>query len=73
MNTWFIALPLWCAVGFAMAEGVEMDGAANQTPTATAQSQMTKPKHPPRGDLRYCLDLKTNKAIIRCSEKKPKK
>ena len=73
MKTWFISLPLMCVVGIAMAEGVEVDGTASQTAAATAQMQMAKPKHPPRGDLRYCLDLKTNEAIIRCSEKKPKK
>jgi hypothetical protein len=71
MKTWFISLPLMGMVGVAMAEGVEMDGTANQT--VAAQKQMAKPKHPPRGDLRYCLDLKTNEAIIRCAEKKPKK
>ncbi len=73
MKTWFITLPLMCGVGIALAAGVEMDGTANPTAAAPAQKQMAKPKHPPRGDLRYCLDLKTNKAIIRCAEKKPKK
>jgi hypothetical protein len=73
MKIWFITLPLLCAAGFAMAEGAETDAAANQTATATAPDQMVKPKHPPRGDLRHCLDLKTNEAIIRCSERKPKK
>ena len=73
MKTWFIALPLVCGVGVAMAESVERDGAAHRTAAAPAQKQMAKPKHPPRGDLRYCLDLKTNEAIIRCAEKKPKK
>ena len=62
-----------CGVGIALAAGVEMDGTANPTAAAPAQKQMAKPKHPPRGDLRYCLDLKTNETIIRCAEKKPKK
>lgn len=29
-------------------------------------------KSMPRGDMRRCLDLKTNKEIIRCSERKKK-
>jgi len=73
MKTWFISLPLMCVAGVAMAEGPEMEGTANQTAAPPAQKQTVKPKHPPRGDLRYCLDLKTNEAIIRCAEKKPKK
>jgi hypothetical protein len=73
MKTWFISLPLVCVVGVAMAEGVAKDGTENQTASATAQTKLVKPKHPPRGDLRYCLDLKSNEAIIRCSEKKPGK
>ena len=51
-----------------MAEGVATKATANQTQTPAGQSQIAKPKHPPRGDLRYCLELKTNEAIIRCSE-----
>lgn len=73
MKTWFISLPLVCGVGVAMAEGVETDGTASQTAASPAQKQTIKPKHPARGDLRHCLDLKTNEAIIRCAEKKPKK
>ena len=72
MKARFFFLPLMCVVGGAMADGVEMDDAANKTASPTSQKHMAKPKHPPKGDLRYCLDLKTNEAIIRCSEKKPK-
>jgi len=32
-----------------------------------------KARHLPKGDLRQCLELKDNKAIIACSEKRPKK
>ncbi len=73
MKTWFISLPLVCMVGIAFAEGGEMDSAAGQAAPAAAKTQMAKPKHPPRGDLRYCLALKTNEAIIRCTEKKHRK
>jgi hypothetical protein len=30
-------------------------------------------RHYPRGDMRSCLDLKDNKAIIRCSEQRKKR
>jgi hypothetical protein len=73
MKTWLISLPLMCVVGVAMADGVEMDGTANPSAAPPARQQTAKPKHPPRGDLRYCLDLKTNEAIIRCAEKRPRK
>jgi hypothetical protein len=71
-----IALPLLCAVGFAMADGMEKAEATAQTETAavpagaTAHHRMARRevKRLPRGDLRQCLELKTDAAIIRCSE-----
>jgi len=71
MKTWLISLPLVCVLGIAMAEDVDKAGTANEAVADSAQK--AGPKHPPRGDLRHCLDLKTNEAIIRCSEQKPKK
>jgi hypothetical protein len=71
-----IMLPLVCAVGVAMADGMEPEGTADQTATM-ASPGMAPAHHPmarngakrlPHGDLRYCLDLKTRAAIIRCSE-----
>ena len=87
MKTWFITLPLLCAVSVAMAQGVEKEGAADQpaavaAPTeaqvrekAQAQDRAARPKAKPRqgGDVRHCLDLKTRTEIIRCSETRRKK
>ena len=39
MKTWFIALPLLCAVGVAMAQGVEKEGAADQPEAAAAPAE----------------------------------
>ncbi|HWR77210.1 MAG TPA: hypothetical protein VN283_08380 [Thiobacillus sp.] len=80
MKTWFITLPFLCAVGVAMANGVEREGAAGQTEAAAApdraqtRDRMHKrtAKRLPTGDLRHCLDLKTSEAIIRCSETRRK-
>jgi hypothetical protein len=73
MKIWFITLPLMYVVGISTAVGAETDGTASPGAAPPARQQTAKPKHPPRGDLRHCLDLKTNEAIIRCAEKKPKK
>lgn len=72
----FIVLPLLCAAGLAMADGMENAGSAAQTETAAAPAKAPAHhrmvrhgvKRLPRGDIRHCLDLKTNAAIIRCSE-----
>lgn len=72
MKISLVSLPFLFVAGVVMAaEGMESAPAADQA--ALAQDQKVAPKHPDRGDLRHCLDLKTNEAIIRCSEKKPKK
>jgi len=82
MKTWFIALPLVCMVSVAMAGGVEKDQKnqpAGQTQAGsirhTAHHGMHKHRmgHFPRHDMRYCLDQKTNKAIIACSESRRKR
>lgn len=80
MKTWFITLPFLCAVGVAMADGVEREGAAGQTESTAAPDMaqarnrmvMRKSKRLPAGDLRHCLDLKTSEAIIRCAETRRK-
>jgi hypothetical protein len=80
MKTWFIALTLLCAVGVAMANEVETEPAADQMATVAAPGKAQvhdriykhKSKGLPRGDLRHCLDLKTSKEIIRCSETRRK-
>ena len=70
------ALPLLCAAGVAMADGMETEGTA--APMDTAAVPANAPAHHrmpgygakrlPRGDIRYCLDMKTDAEIIRCSE-----
>ena len=83
MKTWLIALPLVCMVGVATAAGPENEqppgqaqaGAIHHKAPHKAHHSMRKhsARHYPRGDMRYCLDLKDNKAIIRCSESRRKK
>src|SRR5512139_1766305 len=134
MKKWIMTLPFLCAVGVAMAQGVEKEEAAAQPETvavpakpaatpaerAAARSQSAatpdepvatpatpaatpdkaqapakaktpakaqapakaksktrigkhSPKSLPKGDMRHCLDLKTQAEIIRCSETQRKK
>jgi len=80
MKIGFMMLPFLCVVGVAMADGVEQEAAAGQMETAVApkpaqpRDRMVrhKAKRLPSGDLRHCLDLQTNEAIIRCSETRRK-
>jgi hypothetical protein len=41
-------------------------------PAKPAMAKRHKARHLPKGDLRKCLELKDNKAIIACSEKQRK-
>jgi hypothetical protein len=76
-----MALPLLCAAGFAMADGMETEGTAAQMEpaavSAKAPAHYRMARHGvmrlPRGDIRQCLDLKTNAEIIRCSETRRRK
>jgi len=75
MKTWLITLPLLCAVGVAQADGPAMlpsspqpEAAAAPTKVEPARSTWHKPRRLPRGDLRDCLALDGNRAIIRCAE-----
>lgn len=71
-------LPLLCAASVAMAqEGGQQDAAGGAEPVAAqesvqvqAQQQATVRKDVRRqgADMRRCLELKTNAAIIRCAE-----
>ena len=86
MKTWIYALPLLCVVNLAPAAdmGSARDADQRQSAAASAKPAGHHRMHKrtirkfrsvklPRGDLRYCLDRKTNKAIIRCSEKRRKR
>lgn len=75
MKIWLIPLTLLCAAGFAQADGMPDATPAQAAETAPAPAQ-PQAKMPPRkfkprshADLRHCLDLNSNEAIIRCAEK----
>lgn len=79
MKTWLMALPLLCAAGMAMAQGAEGSGAALQESAATQEqvraqtqerTQASKPRPAKGGDIRQCLDRKSNKEIHRCAAPK---
>lgn len=84
MKTWLITLSLLCVVIPAMADDIPPEPANAQPEAAMARevakdtAQPAKAMHHrtrrlPRGDLRHCLDLKDNAAIIACSEKRQKR
>jgi hypothetical protein len=80
MKTCLITLPLLFAVNVALADDMSPEPAKAQGNAAMVQekAQATpttrhRARHLPRGDLRKCLDLKDNDAIIRCAETGRKK
>ncbi len=86
MKTWLMMLPLVCAANVAMAQGAETGGpAAQPEPVKTQEMVQTQEKAQVRekatttrtkrqgGDMRHCLARKTNKEIIRCTEKQRRK
>jgi hypothetical protein len=73
MNKILMGLPLLCAASVVLAQGGASEGTATMETTQTreqAQAQVTvrKPRPQEGPDLRRCLELKTNAAIIRCAE-----
>ncbi|MDQ1316095.1 MAG: hypothetical protein QG662_2204 [Pseudomonadota bacterium] len=84
MKFGLVALPLLlCVVGVAMADGVDREAPADPAqPVAVRGKIREQAQEPaparrtarlPQGDLRRCLDLQTNEAIIRCSETRRKR
>lgn len=74
MKTWMFFAALFFATSLAVAADtsdnveVDSDGSAVQpVPTGTA-AKRHKARALPRGDLRHCLKLKDNHAIIACAE-----
>jgi len=72
-KTGLMMLPLLCAVGSAMAqEGAQQQRAepvaAQERARFQEQDQTRKDVRRQGADMRRCLDLKTNEAIIRCAE-----
>jgi hypothetical protein len=84
MKIWPITLSLLCTAGIALADDKAQAPAAAQPEAATTVAEKAAPAKPkrhrtakkvkrlPRGDLRECLELKDNKAIIACSEQRKK-
>lgn len=75
MKISFVAGVLMCVAGTAMANGIDRE----DLPAGTVAALPDKPKAAPRatarkagrlpgGDLRQCLELQTDEAIIRCAE-----
>lgn len=80
MKIWLITLPFLCAVGGAMADDIGSEAPAEKeavTAPAAGPAPARMARHGarrlPGGDIRHCLDLKTNAAIIRCSEARRKR
>lgn len=71
-----MTLPLLCAANFALAQDVMPPAAAAPVDTAeapamaqaSAQMAPRKPMQRQGRDMRRCLKLKANEAIIRCAE-----
>ncbi len=79
MKIGHIAWPLWVIAGMAMAQAdystTAPAAAAVQEPAAqpVVVKTTTRPLKETGPDLRRCLDLKTNAAIIRCAESRGKR
>lgn len=84
MKTWMITLPLLCMASVAMADDVQKDQAAAPTQAISVRHKAPhgvhkrmmkrlRPVNLPRGDLRYCLERKTDEEIIRCAEERRKR
>ena len=80
MKIGLLMLPFVCVASVAMAAG-ETGPVVTPKPSVAAPSDSpahnrvanSKKKVLPSGDLRQCLELKTSKEIIRCSETRRKK
>lgn len=75
MNKILMGLPLLCAASVVLAQGGASEGTTTMETTQTrdqaqVQVQVTvrKPRPQEGPDLRRCLEMKTNAAIIRCAE-----
>lgn len=70
MKIGLMTLPLLCAANLALAQDAMPAAAAAPADSAEAPAQMApnKPLRRQGRDMRRCLKLKTNVAIIRCAE-----
>lgn len=81
MKYWTIILSLFCFAGLALAQDTAPAAAQPEAAPVAEKAAPAKPRHHrharkakrlPRGDLRHCLDLKDNKAVIACAEARKK-
>ncbi|MBM3747031.1 MAG: hypothetical protein FJW34_14675 [Acidobacteria bacterium] len=79
MHIWSIPLTLLCATGIALAadpapapQPAAVPAVEQAAPAQPARMQRHKVKRLPRGDLRHCLELKDDKALIACAERRRK-
>jgi hypothetical protein len=73
MKISFVTWLLLCVTGVAMANGIDredmpVEAAVQDKQKAPPRVYARKTMRLPQGDLRQCLELPTNEAIIRCSE-----
>lgn len=74
MKIGLMALPLLCAANLALAQDAAPAAVAGDNAAAPAAAQMpaqmapNKPMRRQGRDMRRCLKLKTNAAIIHCAE-----
>lgn len=70
MKIALMLLPLSLLAGGAFADDVmrAVPTEARPAPAAASAEPAAKPKRRQGADMRHCLELKDNKAIIRCAE-----
>jgi len=72
MKTWLIAIPFLLVANLVIADEKPQQSAQPEPAMAPAKPHHKLHRHTvrrlPRGDLRYCLELKDNEFIIRCAE-----
>lgn len=79
MKIGHIAWPLLCIAGMALAQADNPEAAPPASAAQEPEPQpvvvrtSTRPLRETGPDLRYCLDRKTNTAIIRCAELRRKR
>lgn len=69
MKPQFIVLPLWMLAGAALAQEAAPPAEPPAAPVAEASAApAVQTKRRQGADMRHCLNLKDDKAIIRCAE-----
>lgn len=68
MKTWFIAAPLALFAQVALAQDAPPPAPSAGPGAEAAAAPAPQTKRRQGGDMRHCLKLKDNQAIIRCAE-----